>query len=144
MKLRALVAAALAVLSFLVVGAPLALAAEGTPHRGGGEASLVLPDLGSVAFLGVSGDRLLLGGFVVCIAGMVFGLIIYQQLRKLPVHKAMQEISELIYETCKTYLITQGKFILILEAFIAVIIVLYFGLLLGFEPLRVIIILAFS
>ena len=46
---------------------------------------------------------------------MVFGLVIYQQLRKLPVHRAMQEISELIYETCKTYLITQGKFILILE-----------------------------
>ncbi len=113
-------------------------------HRGGGEASLVLPDLGSVAFLGTPGDRLLLGGFVVCIAGMVFGLIIYQQLRKLPVHKAMREISELIYETCKTYLITQGKFILILEAFIGAIIVIYFGLLQQLGAARVAVILLFS
>jgi K(+)-stimulated pyrophosphate-energized sodium pump len=147
MKLRALSAAALTVLSIIiasVVGAPLAFAAEGTPHRGGGEASLVLPDLGSVAFLGMSGDRLLLGGFVVCIAGMVFGLIIYQQLRKLPVHRTMAEISELIYETCKTYLITQGKFILILEAFIGAIIIIYFGLLQQLGAGRVAVILLFS
>ena len=56
----------------------------------------------------------------------------------------MREISELIYETCKTYLVTQGKFLLILEAFIAVIIVLYFGVLLKFEAVRVVIILLFS
>ncbi len=56
----------------------------------------------------------------------------------------MREISELIYETCKTYLITQGKFIAILEIFIAVVIVLYFGVLSALEPLRVVIILLFS
>jgi K(+)-stimulated pyrophosphate-energized sodium pump len=144
MKLRALVAAALAVFSVLVVGAPLAFAAEGSAHRGGGEASLVLPDLGSVTFMGTPGDRLLLGGFAVCIAGMVFGLIIYQQLRKLPVHRTMAEISELIYETCKTYLVTQGKFILILEAFIGAIIVIYFGLLQQLGAGRVAVILLFS
>ena len=65
-------------------------------------------------------------------------------LQKMPVHRAMREISELIYDTCKTYLITQGKFILILEAFIAVVIVLYFGVLSAMEPFRVAIILLFS
>ena len=76
--------------------------------------------------------------------GLLFGLGIYMNLKKLPVHRAMREISELIYETCKTYLITQGKFILILEIFIGVIIILYFGVLSRMEPFRVAIILAFS
>jgi len=76
--------------------------------------------------------------------GLAFGLAIYTKLKNLPVHRAMREISELIYETCKTYLITQGKFLLLLEAFIAVVIVLYFGVLLHYEAARVIIILAFS
>ncbi|PWT83229.1 MAG: sodium-translocating pyrophosphatase [Acidobacteria bacterium] len=113
----------------------------------GGEASLKLPDLTEVTFFGgTNGHTLLLGGIVICVLGLGFGLAIYMNLKKLPVHRAMREISELIYETCKTYLITQGKFILILEAFIAVIIVLYFGILRGaeFGPARVIIILAFS
>ncbi|MGE0130887.1 MAG: sodium-translocating pyrophosphatase [Blastocatellales bacterium] len=101
---------------------------EGSAHRGG-EASLVLPDLSQVTFMGVNGRSLLLIGLLVSFLGMVFGLIIYMQLKKLPVHRSMLEISELIYETCKTYLITQGKFILILWAFIAAIIVLYFGVL---------------
>src|SRR2546425_29724 len=83
-------------------------------------------------------------GLVVCVLGLVFGLVIFGQLKGLAVHAAMRGISELIYETCKTYLITQGKFILILEAFIAVIIAMYFGLLLKFEAVRVIIILLFS
>src|SRR6202042_670751 len=81
---------------------------------------------------------------VFCIFGLIFGLTIYTRLKNLPVHRAMREISELIYETCKTYLITQGKFLLILESFIAVVIVLYFGLLLKYEAIRVIIILLFS
>ena len=111
----------------------------------GGEANLVLPDLASVRFFGgMDGHTLLLGGILICILGLVFGLAIYMNLKKLPVHRAMREISELIYETCKTYLITQGKFILILEVFIGTIIVLYFGVLSGMEPLRVAIILAFS
>ena len=114
-------------------------------HRPGGEANLELPDLTSVTFLnGISGHNLLLFGIAVCVLGLGFGLAIYMNLKKMPVHRAMREISELIYATCKTYLTTQGKFILLLEAFIAVVIVLYFGVLLGFEPFRVAIILFFS
>jgi K(+)-stimulated pyrophosphate-energized sodium pump len=113
--------------------------------HGGGEASLILPDLSQVTFFGgMDGHTLLLSGILICVLGLVFGLAIYMNLQKLPVHRAMREISELIYETCKTYLITQGKFILILEIFIGTIIVLYFGVLSGMEPLRVAIILAFS
>jgi len=110
----------------------------------GGEANLRLPDLSTVNFLGIDGHSLLLVGLIFCFFGLMFGLAIYFQLKNLPVHRSMQEISELIYETCKTYLITQGKFILILETFIAVIIILYFGLLLKYEALRVFIILLFS
>ena len=111
----------------------------------GGEANLVLPDLSSVTFLGgMTGRNLLLIGIVVSVLGLVFGLAMYMNLQRLPVHRSMREISELIYETCKTYLITQGKFILILEAFIAAIIILYFGVLQGMEIPRVVIILAFS
>ena len=114
-------------------------------HEAGGEANLKLPDLSDVTFFGgIDGHRLLLVGIVICVLGLGFGLAMYMNLKKLPVHRAMREISELIYETCKTYLITQGKFILILEAFIAVVIILYFGVLSGMEPLRVAIILAFS
>ena len=94
---------------------------------GGGEASLVLPDLSSVNFLGLDGRSLLMIGLLFCVGGLLFGLVIYKQLKNLPVHKSMLEISELIYETCKTYLVTQGKFIARLWLFIAVIISLYFG-----------------
>jgi K(+)-stimulated pyrophosphate-energized sodium pump len=97
---------------------------------GGGEASLTLPDLTSVSFanfFGLNGHNLLSIGLLFCAAGLLFGLVIYVQLKNLPVHKSMRDISELIYETCKTYLITQGKFILLLWAFIAVVISLYFG-----------------
>ncbi|MGH9790024.1 MAG: sodium/proton-translocating pyrophosphatase, partial [Candidatus Acidiferrales bacterium] len=83
-------------------------------------------------------------GILFCVFGLAFGLVIYMRLKNLPVHRAMREISELIYETCKTYLITQGKFLLLLEAFVAVIIVLYFGMLLQFPWNRVFIILIFS
>ena len=93
----------------------------------GGEASLKLPDLSSVSFLGMTGHHILMIGLIFCVFGLLFGLVIYMQLKNLPVHRAMREISELIYETCKTYLITQGKFILVLWAFIAVIIAMYFG-----------------
>jgi len=120
------------------------LTAQAQSH--GGEANLQLPDLSRVNFFGggVSGHNLLLVGIVVSVLGLAFGLAIYMNLQRLPVHRSMREISELIYETCKTYLITQGKFILILEAFIAIVIVLYFGVLSGMEIPRVIIILAFS
>ena len=105
----------------------------------------MLPDLGQATFLGgINGRSLLMGGLLVCAFGLLFGLITYKQLESLPVHSSMLEISELIYETCKTYLLTQGRFLLILELFIGVIIVLYFGVLQHFEPIKVIIILLFS
>jgi K(+)-stimulated pyrophosphate-energized sodium pump len=94
-----------------------------------GEASLKLPDLSQVQFLGIDGHKLLLFGILFCIFGLIFGLVIYSRLKNLPVHRSMRDISELIYETCKTYLITQGKFLLLLWLFIAVVIVLYFGVL---------------
>ena len=134
---------AVAALAFLAALAPAALA-QSTQEGAGGEANLKLPDLTQVTFLGLDGHRLLLIGIAFCIFGLGFGLAIYTHLRNLPVHRAMREVSELIYETCKTYLVTQGKFLLLLEAFIAVIIVLYFGVLLKFEAFRVIIILLFS
>ncbi|MHB9001718.1 MAG: sodium-translocating pyrophosphatase [Thermoanaerobaculia bacterium] len=121
----------------------LFLLATATPAMAS-EAELVLPDLEQVSFLGVTGAKLLLAGTVVCVLGLLFGLVMYVQLRNLPVHRSMREISELIYETCKTYLITQGKFIAILWAFIAVIMVVYFGVLRDFEAHRVAIIVLFS
>jgi K(+)-stimulated pyrophosphate-energized sodium pump len=95
----------------------------------GGEANLKLPDLSTVQFLGMDGHKLLLFGILFCVFGLIFGLVIYSRLKNLPVHRSMRDISELIYETCKTYLITQGKFLILLWIFIAVIIVLYFGVL---------------
>jgi len=121
-----------------------AAAAPAAQHRAGGEANLVLPDLGSVEFQGINGRTLLMGGLVVCVLGLAFGMAIFVQLRNLPVHESMLEISELIYETCKTYLITQGKFILILELFIGVIMVFYFGVLQQFAAVKVAVILLFS
>ncbi|MFL6274588.1 MAG: sodium-translocating pyrophosphatase [Blastocatellia bacterium] len=121
---------ALGALAVLALNAGLALAQPRESGHGGGEANLRLPDLSRVNFLGgVNGHNLLLVGLVICALGLMFGLWIYMQLQKLPVHQAMREISELIYETCKTYLTTQGKFILLLWVFIALIIVLYFGVL---------------
>jgi len=108
------------------------------------EKDLVLPDLSSVQFLGLPGNQLLMGGLVVCFLGLAFGLVIFNQLKNLPVHETMREISELIYETCKTYLITQGKFILMLEVLIGTIMVIYFGVLEGDPASQVIIILLFS
>ena len=123
----------------------LATACFAQEPRHGGEANLVLPDLDLATFLGnVSGTTLLYGGLVVAALGLVFGLAIYKQLRDMPVHKSMLEISELIYETCKTYLLTQGRFLMILELFIGSIIVFYFGFLQHFDALRVAIILLFS
>jgi len=135
------------VLAFLLLSCAVSLAQPGSQaqHTAGGEANLQIPDLSQVTFVGgINGHNLLMIGIGFCVLGLLFGLAIYTQLRNLPVHRSMREISELIYETCKTYLITQGKFLLILEAFIAVIIVLYFGFLLHFETFRVAIILAFS
>ena len=110
----------------------------------GGEANLVLPDLASQSFLGMTGRELLMIGLLVCLGGLIFGLLSYQQLKRLPVHRAMREISELIYETCKTYLYTQARFILLLELFIGAIMVIYFGVLRDFPAGRVAVIILFS
>ncbi len=127
---------------FIKFGVPAALftmlgAASALADEPGGEASLKLPDLSQVTFLGIDGHKLLLFGIVICIFGLGFGLAIYSRLKNLPVHKSMREISELIYETCKTYLITQGKFLMILWIFIAVVIVMYFGWLAPVQPVAV-------
>ncbi|MGA9760207.1 MAG: sodium/proton-translocating pyrophosphatase, partial [Candidatus Sulfotelmatobacter sp.] len=132
----------LALAALLTLGASTAFAQP----EAGGEASLKLPDLSSVSFLNgaIDGHNLLMIGILFCFFGLAFGMVIYMRLKNLPVHRSMREISELIYETCKTYLITQGKFILLLWTFIAVIILLYFGVLQHLEAMRVAIILGFS
>jgi len=159
---RNLLSVALAA-ALALVASPLAsplplLAAQAAPTpqaAAGGEANLLIPDLGSVLFLGVPGSTLLMGGLAVCALGLLFGLVIYSQLKRLPVHESMREISELIYETCKTYLTTQGKFILLLWVFIGSIVAVYFGTLAattdasgavvhGFPPVKVAVILLFS
>jgi K(+)-stimulated pyrophosphate-energized sodium pump len=115
----------------------LLLAASAFADEVGGEAGLKLPDLSQVTFLGIDGHKLLLFGIVICIFGLGFGLAIYSHLKNLPVHKSMLDVSELIYETCKTYLVTQGKFLMILWVFIAVVIVMYFGWLAPVHPVAV-------
>jgi K(+)-stimulated pyrophosphate-energized sodium pump len=122
----------------------LAFAQEEEAAHGGGEANLQLPDLSQVDFLGMPGSTLLLWGLLVPILGLVFSMLVMQSVRKLPVHKSMREVSELIWETCKTYLIQQGKFLIILETLIGAIIVIYFGFLQSFPVERVLIILGFS
>jgi K(+)-stimulated pyrophosphate-energized sodium pump len=143
-QLRRLAGIGSAIATAMLVCASVAHAQQPS-EAAGGEANLQLPDLSSVKFIfGIDGHTLLLFGILFCVFGLAFGLAIYSRLKNLPVHRSMREISELIYETCKTYLITQGKFLLLLEAFIAVVIVLYFGVLLKYEAIRVIIILLFS
>src|SRR5436305_1778549 len=119
-------------LLLLTCGAALAQTVESTvpAEHAGGEANLVVPALNSpnVQFLGMTGEHLLMMGLIVCVLGMVFGLMVFTQLKNAPVHQSMREISELIYETCKTYLIQQLKFVAILELFIGAIIVVYFGI----------------
>ncbi len=129
----------------LTLAAPSLAFSQSSPDTAG-EANLVLPDLSQATFFGgaVNGRTLLLYGMVVVALGLLFGLVIFQQLKNSPVHKSMLEISELIYETCKTYLVTQIKFLIILEIFIGTIIVFYFGVLQHFAFIKVLIILGFS
>ncbi len=130
----------------LIAACALPLAAQPAEQHGGGEANLILPDLSTQSFLNgaIDGKTLLLIGMAISALGLVFGLMIYSRLKNMPVHKSMLEVSELIYETCKTYLQTQGKFLLILECFIGVIIVFYFGFLQHMDAYKVAIILLFS
>ncbi|HVC47293.1 MAG TPA: sodium-translocating pyrophosphatase [Terracidiphilus sp.] len=137
---RGRIAGAIATLILLGRGAAFAEPAG----QVGGEANLHLPDLSQVQFLGMNGHSLLMFGPLFCFLGMLFGLFMYVHLKGLPAHRAMKEVSQLIWETSKTYLINQGKFLLILWSFIAVVILVYFAVLLHFSALRVAIILAFS
>jgi K(+)-stimulated pyrophosphate-energized sodium pump len=134
----------MAALALPLHAASLMAQAGTAPQRAGGEANLVIPDLSQVQFFGIAGTSLLMGGLAICGLGLIFGLVIYTRLKNMAVHSSMLAISELIYETCKTYLITQGKFILLLEVFIGAVIALYFGMLQNFSAIKVIIILAFS
>jgi K(+)-stimulated pyrophosphate-energized sodium pump len=133
--------AASSALVFMLMSAGRAMADENPS----GEASLKLPDLSQVKFLwGIDGHQLLVWGILFCVFGLAFGMTIYVRLKNLPVHRSMREISELIYETCKTYLVNQGKFLFLLWIFIAAVIVLYFGVLRHYETMKVVMILFFS
>jgi K(+)-stimulated pyrophosphate-energized sodium pump len=130
------------------VTVPVALAQEAaaqatTEHRPGGEVNIRLPDLDQVSFLGFTGHQILLSGIIVCILGLLFGLASYNMVKRLPVHRSMAEVSELIYETCKAYMIQQGRFLMILFGFIGAVIMVYF-LLTGLELPKILIILLFS
>src|SRR5678815_5132593 len=125
-----LVLVAMLVLSVAPLAAqtqPDAAAPQAATSHAGGEANLKLPDLSKVSFQGVPGNKLLMVGVLFSVLGMLFGLSINNQLKNLPVHQSMREISELIYETCKTYLIQQGKFLMLLWLFIGAIVAFYFG-----------------
>ena len=130
---------------------PAALAGcAASPNSGGGrpaggEANLHLPDLSKAVFFGVvDGRTLLMFGLLVCLVGLSFGLVTFLGLRRLPVHAAMLEVSELIYTTCRAYLREQGRFLLLLWAFTATVIFTYFKFLVGTGWGQVLIILAFS
>ena len=116
---------------------------QGTEHRPGGEVNLRLPDLNQGDFLGFTGHQILLTGLVVCVLGLLFGLMSYSHVKKLPVHRSMAEISELIYETCKAYMVQQGRLLVVLFGFIGAVIFIYF-ILTGLEIPKILIILVFS
>jgi K(+)-stimulated pyrophosphate-energized sodium pump len=147
---RSLTALLLLLGAFAPVALPLAAAVAQEPaqaaapeHRPGGEVNLRLPDLNQGDFLGFTGHEILLSGLLVCVLGLLFGLFSYTRVRNLPVHRSMAEISELIYETCKAYMVQQGKLLLVLLGFIGTVIVIYF-LLTGLEVPKIAIILLFS
>ena len=148
---RRLVGTAAVVFGLAVLVAPVALAAQAGQdtaeqaggHRPGGEVNIQLPDLNQGDFLGMTGHQILLSGLVVCVLGLLFGLWTYTAVKSLPVHQSMADVSAIIYETCKAYLIQQGKFLLILEVFIGTVMVAYFWLT-GLEPSRIAIVILFS
>ena len=148
-KVGRLTAAAAVVVGMTVLTAPVMwaaqpeTAAEAAHHRPGGEVNIQLPDLNQGDFLGMTGHQILLSGLVVCVLGLLFGFWTYTAVKNLPVHHSMAEVSALIYETCKAYLIQQGKFLLILELFIGAVMVAYFSLT-GLEPGRIAIVIIFS
>ena len=140
--------AAVALMAAMMLGGPMALVAlaaqePGASHRPGGEVNIQLPDLNTGDFLGMTGHQILLTGLVVCVLGLLFGAWTYNAVKNLPVHQSMADVSALIYETCKAYLIQQGKFLLILELFIGTVMVAYFSLI-GLEAYKIAIVLVFS
>ena len=121
------------------------LTADVTGDVGGGEANLELPDLsGVVVGLGLGGRALLLIGLVVCLAGLGFGVFTFVRLRRAAVHDSMLRVAELIYSTCKAYLLRQGRFLLVLWLFITAVIVVYYKALVGFGWSRVGVVVLFS
>ncbi|MFO0939643.1 MAG: sodium-translocating pyrophosphatase [Pirellulales bacterium] len=156
MKQSKLLQLLLGLLALVAISIAFSAPAMAGDKHVGGEASLIIPVLGSESVLGVNGKVVLWIGIVVSILGLGFGLKIYSELKNMPVHRSMLEVSNIIYETCKTYLITQGKFIFILWLFIGFVTAAYFGKLAeyqnpdtgevttGFPPNLVVIILLFS
>ena len=122
---------------------PVTQEAAQPEHRPGGEVNIHLPDLNQGDFFGMTGHTILLFGLGVCVLGLLFGMTSYTAVKKLPVHQSMADVSELIYTTCKAYLAKQGRFLLILFAFIGVVIVAYF-MLTGLEFSKIAIILLFG
>lgn len=116
----------------------------GIPAARAGEADLKVPDLSAVSVFNLDGRTALIFGMIVCVLGAFFGLYQYMKLKRMPVHKSMKDVSDLIYTTCKTYLVAQGKFLLILEFLIGIVIVAYFGWMCHFEASKVILILVCS
>ncbi len=134
------------VFTLALLMSPALLAAQpedAAAHRPGGEVNIQLPDLNQGDFLGMTGHQILLSGLVVCVLGLLFGFWTYTAVKNLPVHKSMADVSAIIYETCKAYLIQQGKFLLILELFIGAVMVAYFWLT-GLEASRIAIVIIFS
>jgi K(+)-stimulated pyrophosphate-energized sodium pump len=110
------------------------------------ESDIKIPDLNSVSYLGgsLTGSTVLLIGLAVCVLGMVFGWMQYIQTRNLPVHVSMSDVSNTIWETCKTYLAQQGKFLAVLWVLIAVCMAYYFGSLSEMPAGKVVVILLAS
>ncbi|MFY9150049.1 MAG: sodium-translocating pyrophosphatase [Smithellaceae bacterium] len=129
--------------TFLLSGLMVLLAAGAALA---GEADIVLPDLSQVGFLNgtLSGITILNAGLIICVIGMIFGIIQYVQTKNLPAHQSMLDVSQTIWETCKTYLLQQGKFLIALWILIAICIIYYFGALSGMAAGGIFVILVCS
>ncbi len=145
LPIRSLAIVLASMVAFVAIATPpaSAFASEGEIHIKS-EADIVMPDLSSESFMGIQGTVLLYIGLVICALGLAFGLKIYSDLKNMPVHKSMLEVSELIYETCKTYLFTQGKFIFVLWLFIAAVMYLFYGYIQNRDTNFVVTVLIFS
>lgn len=129
---------------FLILGLLLSLVALKPTNAWAGETNLKLPRLSLIDFHGIPGNVLLMSGILICLLGIFFGWMMYKRLKKLPAHQSLKDISEIIYTTCKTYLLQQMKFLTLLWILVGIVISIYFGFLkpIGFH--QVLIILLFS